>query len=141
MAGAALSRDDEPEIRLGALEQGGLAPAILAIVERGIRHRPELAAGLDADVELVASGEHPPVRIAFRQRMVVVEDGPAEDPDLRITGSLGDLTSLMVAPLVGGLPSPVRARGRAALGLVALRRVRIEGRLGLTRRFLSLIRV
>ena len=61
-------------------------------------------------------------------------------PDLRISGSLPDLVSLMVAPLVGGVPSPVRGRGRAALSLVAQRRVRVEGRLALMRKFLSIIR-
>jgi hypothetical protein len=126
---------------LGKLVEGGLAPAILAVVERGINHRPALAAGLRCEVELSSGGQYPPVRIVFGEQQVLVEDGPAPAPDLRIMGSLPDLVSLMVAPLVGGVPSPIRARGRAALGLVALRRVRIEGRLRLMRRFLTLIRV
>jgi hypothetical protein len=29
-----------PEVRLGALAAGGLAPAIMAIVERGVSRRP-----------------------------------------------------------------------------------------------------
>jgi hypothetical protein len=130
-----------PQIELGSVVQGGLAPAILAVVERGIAHRPALAASIDAEVELSTAGDYPPVRIVFGRRRVLVEDGPAAAPDLRITGSLPDLVSLMVTPLVRGVPSPVQARGRAALGLVALRRVRVEGRIGLMRRFLGLIRV
>lgn len=130
-----------PAVELGALVPGGLAPAILAVVERGVAHRPALAADLAGEVELSTAGDYPPVRIRFAPLRVLVEDGPAADPDLRITGSLPDLVSLMVAPLLAGVPSPMQARGRAAIGLVALRRVRIEGRIRLTRRFLGLIKV
>jgi hypothetical protein len=130
-----------PEVELGELVPGGLAPAILAVVERGILHRPEVAARLEAVVELSTAGDYPPVRIFFGARHVVVEDGAVAEPDLRITGSLPDLVSLMVAPLMRGVPSPLESRGRAALGLVAQRRVRVEGRLGLMRTFLGLIRV
>jgi hypothetical protein len=84
---------------------------------------------------------YPPVRIVFAEGEVLVEDAPAERPDLRVSGQLSDLVSLMVAPLVGGLPNPINRRGRAALGMVALRRVRVEGKLGLLRRFLAVIRV
>ncbi len=130
-----------PAVRLGALLEGGLAPAILAIVERGAGHRPTLASDIRAEVELSTGGEFPPVRIVFGEDGVLVEDGPAAQPDLRVTGSLPDLVRLMVAPLIGGVPSPINAKGRAALGMVVLRRVRIEGRLGLMRRLLALIRI
>jgi hypothetical protein len=71
----------------------------------------------------------------------VMEGGLAPAPDLRVAGTLPDLVSLMVAPLVGGLPNPVAARGRAALGMVALRRVRVDGWLALLRRFLGVISI
>jgi hypothetical protein len=130
-----------PTVELGTLVEGGLAPAILAVVDRGVQRRPAVAAAIRGEVELSSGGQYPPVRILFAGRRVVVEDGPAAAPDLRITGALPDLISLMVAPLVRGVPSPVSARGRAAIGLVAFRRVRIEGRFALTRRFLALIAV
>jgi len=130
-----------PPVRLGRLVEGGLAPAILAVVERGVHHRPALAAEFRAEVELALADAVGPVRIEFAGSHVLVEDGPALDPDLRIAGTMSDLTSLMVTPLVGGVPSPIRARGRAALGLVAGGRVRVTGRVGLMRRFLRLIRV
>jgi hypothetical protein len=123
------------------MTEGGLAPAILAIVERGVRRRPGLANRLRAEVELAFEEAYPPVRVVFGERLVLVEDGSAVAPDLRVEGSLPDLISLMVAPLLGGVPSPINARGRAALGMVALGRVRVEGRLGLMRRLLILIRV
>jgi hypothetical protein len=130
-----------PEVRLGALQEGGLAPVIMAIVERGVHRRPALAQSLRAEIELNMDQGYPPVRIAFEERHVLVEDGPGRAPDLRVSGALSDLVGLMVTPLVGGLPSPVAARGRAALGMVALRRVRVQGRIGLMRRWLRLIAV
>jgi hypothetical protein len=130
-----------PQVRLGALQERGLAPAILAIVERGVRRRPSLAVSLRAEVELVFEEDYPPVRIVFGDRLVLVEDGPAKVADLKIEGALPDLIKLMVAPLLGGVPNPVNPRGRAALGMVALGRVRVEGRLGLMRRLLAVIRI
>jgi hypothetical protein len=130
-----------PHVRLGKLVQGGMAPAIMAIVERGVRRRPALARALRAEVELNLEEGYPPVRIVFGDRLVLVEDGEAVAPDIRIEGSLPDLISLMVTPLWGGVPNPINARGRAAIGMVALGRVRIEGRIGLMRRLLSVIRI
>jgi hypothetical protein len=126
---------------LGNLIEGGLAPAMLAIVERGVRRRPDLARSIEVEVELAVLGGYPPVRIAFERSVVLVEDGPGLDPDLRVAGELADLISLLVAPLAGGLPLPTTARGRTALGLVARRRVRVRGRLGLLRRLLAVIRI
>jgi hypothetical protein len=130
-----------PQVRLGVLADGGIAPAVAAIVERGVRRRPALAAGLSAEIELKIKGPYPPVRIVFGDRLVLIEDGAAVAPDLRAEGSLPDLVSIMVTPLLGGIPSPVHTRGRAALGKVMLGRVRVEGRLGLMRRLLAIIRI
>ena len=113
----------------------------MAIVDRGVKERPGLSNGLNAVIELDMGSRFPPVKIVFGGHEVLVEDGAAERPDLRVSGHLPDLVSLMVAPLVGGLPNPINARGRAALGMVAFRRVRIEGRLGLMRRFLGVIQL
>jgi hypothetical protein len=132
---------EPPEVVLGALVPGGIAPAILAVVERGVRRRPALAGGLRAEVELNADEGYPPVRIVFGDRVVLVEDGPAVAPAVRVHGALADLISLMVIPTLGGVPNPADARGRAAIGKLALRRVRIEGRLGLVRRLLGVIRI
>jgi len=130
-----------PEVRLGRLAEGGVAPAIMAIVDRGVRQRPALSSDLRAEIELDMGSRYPPVRIVFDEEAVLVEDAPGEQPDLRVTGQLPDLVSLMVAPLVRGLPNPIDRRGRAALGMVALGRVRVEGKIGLLRRFLGVIQV
>jgi hypothetical protein len=132
---------EPPEVRLGELMPGGLAPAILGIVDRGVRRRPVPARALRAEVELTIEDGYPPVRIVFGEDDVLVEDGPCHAPDVRIRGSLPDLVSLMVAPAVAGLPNPMNARGRAALQLVTSRRVRVEGRLSLMRRVVAVIRV
>jgi hypothetical protein len=131
---------DAPPVKLGRLIEGGLAPAILAIVERGAHHRPRLARSLHGEIEL-AMEDHPPVRIVCEGGAIVVEDGSEGSADLRVTGTLSDLTAMMAAPKIGGLPSPVNARGRAALAMVASRRVQIDGRLALLRRLLGVIRV
>jgi hypothetical protein len=130
---------DAPEVRLGAIADGGLAPAIMAIVERGVMRRPDKARALGIEVELRMEEHYPPVRIAFGCDVVVVEDGPAQAPALRISGALSDLVALLVAPLLGGVPSPIDARGRAALGMFASRRVRIEGEVGKMRGFLGVL--
>jgi acetyl esterase/lipase len=132
---------DAPHVQLGTLAEGGLAPAIMAIVERGVRRHPALAARFRAEIELALSEECPPVRVVFAEGHVLVEDGQSVAPDVRVQGTLPDLVSLMVAPTVAGLPSPVQARGRAALGMVAGRRVRFRGRVALARRFLLIIRI
>jgi hypothetical protein len=132
---------DDLEVRLGGLVAGGLAPAVMAIVDRGVRRRPDLARSLKAEVELAFGELHPPVRILFDEQDVLVEDGPASAPHLRIDGSLEDQIALMVAPVLGGLPSPISAQGRAALGTVLSGRVRISGSFGLLRRFLGVIHV
>ena len=130
-----------PQVELGDVTEGGVAPAIMAIVDRGVAERPELAETLQAEIELNIEEGYPPVRIVFDEGRVVVEDGGSAEPDLRVSGTLPDLVSLMVAPLVGGVPNPMAAKGRAALGMVAQRRVKVEGRLPLLRRFLGVIRI
>ena len=129
------------QVRLGALSHGGIAPAIMAIVERGVRRRPALANRLRAEVQIDFDEGYPPVRIVFGEQIVLVQDGAGVAPDLRIAGALPDLIHMMVTPLLGGVPSPINAHGRAALGMIAVGRVRITGRLALMRRLLSVIRL
>ncbi|MGH2882786.1 MAG: hypothetical protein ACRDPA_08850 [Solirubrobacteraceae bacterium] len=138
-----MSTDDQdcPEVRLGALREGGLAPAIMALIERGVQQRPDQARALRLEVELQLEDIYPPVRIVFGDDGVLVEDGPAVAPGLRISGSLPDLAAMMVAPTLGGVPSPMNSRGRAAIGLFTSRRIRIQGRVGALRSFVSLIRL
>jgi hypothetical protein len=130
-----------PQVRLGAYLEGGIAPAIMAIVERGVRRRPGLAAALRAEIELRIEGPYPPIRIVFSDHLVLVEDRAAERPDLRIEAELADLVSLMATPLVGGIPNVFKGPGRKAIGKVVYRQVRVQGRIALMRRLLAIIRI
>jgi hypothetical protein len=133
--------DGIPPVTLGETLPSGLAPALFVLVERGVHRKPEEAAGLRATVELSADG-HPPVRIDFRGAAgVTVHDGPASEPDVRVQGPLGEIVGLLTTPLLGGIPSPLNRRGRAALGQLRGGKIRLQGSLGLTRRFLGLIRI
>ena len=132
---------DCPEVRLGTLREGGLAPAIMVIVERGVQRRPAQARALRLEVELRMEEAYPPIRIVFGDDGVLVEDAPAAAPGLRISGTLPDLAALMMAPTLRGVPNPADARGRAAIGLFTSRRVRIEGKLGVLRSFVGVIRL
>ncbi len=113
----------------------------MVIVERGVQRRPDQARALRLEVELQMEETYPPIRIVFGEDGVLVEDGPGSAPGLRISGSLPDLVALMIAPNVRGVPSPMNARGRAAIGLFTSRRVRIQGRVGALRSFVNLIRL
>ena len=75
-------------MRLGTLLDGGLAPAIMAIVERGVQRRPAQARALRLEVELQMEESYPPVRIVFGEDEVLVEDGPGAAPGLRVSGAL-----------------------------------------------------
>ena len=130
-----------PQVRLGTYAEGGIAPAIMAIVERGVRRRPGLAAALRAEIELNIEGPYPPVRIVFGDRLVLVEDRAGVNPDLRVEAELADLVRLMATPLVGGIPNVFRGEGRKAIGKVVYRQVRVQGRIALMRKLLAIIRV
>jgi hypothetical protein len=131
-----------PRVELGHLADGGLAPAVAAIVERAVVRRPERANRLVLKLEIKVSGPYPATGVTFGPGCVHVEDGQSPDADLKIEGALADLVSLLSTPIaMGGLPNPITARGRAALSKVATGRVRFEGPLALRREILALLRI
>ena len=91
------------------------------------------------------SEEFSPLRISFRPRSVVVEDGDLRKPDLVITGRLPDIVHFATVPTLSGrlhgVPDPRRPRGRAALGRIASGRVRLDGDRALARRLVRLLAV
>lgn len=113
----------------------------MAILDRGVDRRPALAAAIEAEIELQLGESYPPVRIVFDEQQVLVEDGPAVAPDLRVAGALPDVISLLVTPLLRGVPNPIDRRGRAALSMVAFGRLRVEGRRRLMRRLIDVMRL
>ena len=141
-AGAA---DGAARIRLGRMVEDGVSPSFFGLVERGIARDPELAAQMRGRVVFRFAEDFSPVRIIFKPRSVVVEDGDSRKPDLVIAGRLPDIVHFATVPTLRGrlhgVPDPRRARGRAALRRLAGGRVKIEGDRVLGRRLLRLLAV
>jgi len=136
----------EPRVRIGNVEPNGICASMVGLIERGSARRPRVARELRGRIELRFRERFAPIRIDFGDGSVLVEDAPAAGDgewraDLVIEGSLPDVVQLASAPLVGGVPSPTHARGRAALARMASRRVRIEGSPRLARRLLKLLEI
>jgi hypothetical protein len=125
--------------------EDGVAPSIFGLIERGIAREPELAAQMRGRVLFRFAEDFSPLRIQFRPRSVVVEDGESRKPDLVISGRLPDIVHFATVPTLRGrlhgVPDPRRARGRRALGSIARGRVRIEGDRALARRVMRLLAV
>ncbi len=125
--------------------ENGVAPSILAMIERGIAREPGLAARMRGRVVFRFSEDFSPLRVSFRARTVVVEDGDLRKPDLVVAGSLPDIVHFAAVPTLGGrlhgVPDPREARGRIALSRLARGRVRLEGDNALARRLLRLLAV
>jgi hypothetical protein len=133
------------QVRLGRMVEDGVAPSIFGLVERGVAREPDLAAEMRGRVVFRFAEEFSPLRIAFRARTVLVEDGDLRKPDLVIAGRLPDIVHMATVPTLsgrfGGLPDPRRVHGRRALRRLATGRVRIEGDGALARRLLRLLAV
>jgi hypothetical protein len=97
-----------------------------------------VAAEIRCEVELSFVEDFAPVRMEFSDTGIVVEDGPAHEPDIVVTGRLPDIVAITTAPLLAGWPNPALRRGRAALARVADGRVRIQGNRGLARKLMRL---
>jgi hypothetical protein len=134
-----------PEVKLGRMVEDGVAPSIFGLIERGIAREPQLAAEMRGRVVFRFSEDFSPLRITFRARTVIVEDGDLRKPNLVISGSLPDIVHFATVPTLRGplhgVPDPRRPRGRSALGRLARRRVRLEGDGALARRLLRLLAV
>ena len=146
---------DHP-VKLGALAANGVAPAIYALIERGVGRRPKVAKGLRGTVEIQFKEGFAPVRIEFRPSDILVADIVVEpvaqgerpkrrrktaEVDLAVSGSLPDIVHLASAPMFGGVPKLSDARGRAAITKVAGGQVKIEGSPLLARRVLKLLEI
>ena len=79
--------------------------------------------------------------ISFEEGEIMVEDGPAAQAALVVTGRLADVVLLTSVPLVRGVPRPTNARGRRALKRLADKSVRMDGSRVLGRRLLELLSV
>jgi hypothetical protein len=125
--------------------EDGVAPSIFGLIERGIAREPALASKMRGRVVFRFAEEFSPLRITFRPKSVVVEDGDLRKPDLVISGRLPDIVHFATVPTLGGrlhgLPDPRQPRGRAALGRLASGRVKVDGDNALARRLIRLLAV
>ncbi len=125
--------------------EDGVAPSILGLIERGIAREPELAAEMRGRVVFRFRDDFSPLRVSFKARTVVVEDGDLRKPDLVISGRLPDIVHMATVPMLGGrlhgVPDPRAARGRRALARLASGRVHLDGDTALARRVLRLLAV
>jgi hypothetical protein len=128
-----------PALRLGATTDDGIAPTLFGLLDRGLRARPALAADMRGLVELRFAEDIAPVRIAFADDEVLVEDGPWDAPDLVIAGRLPHIVHLTTTPMLAGVPNPASRHGRAVLGRLRRRDVRIVGNRALGRQLLRLL--
>ncbi len=131
-------------VRLGRLVEDGVAPSIWGLLELGVERRPEILARMRGRIVFRFEEDFSPLRIAFKPRTVVIEDGDLRNPDAVIAGSLPDIVHFLTVPmlggnLLGGVPDPREAAGRAAIARVASGRVKIEGDAALARRLLQLL--
>lgn len=134
-----------PRVRLGRLLEDGVAPSIFGLIERGIAREPDLVERIRGRVVFRFEEDFSPLRIAFRARTVVVEDGDLRKPDLVVSGRLPDIVHFATVPTLSGplhgVPDPREARGREALGRLARGRVKLDGDGALARRLLRLLAV
>ena len=139
------SNEKAPRVRLGRMVENGVAPSIFGLIERGIAREPSLAVQMRGRVVFRFAEGFSPIRITFRPRSVVVEDGDSRMPDLVIEGSLPDIVHFATVPTLRGrlhgVPDPRQPRGRKALRRLADGRVRVTGDRVLGRRLLRLLAV
>jgi hypothetical protein len=120
-----------PEVVLADAEPNGLARMLAGLLEANLDRRPERAALLRAAVvEVDAADAGVAVTVRLDDERVRVSNGPATPrPDVRVRASGHDLLALSAAPLRFGFPDPFRPEGRAVLGSIASRQVRVSGML------------
>jgi hypothetical protein len=125
-------------VRLGVVDPDGVAVLLYAVVARGVERRPSLARAIAGEVEVRLDETAVPVRIAFVDGEVLVEDGASDDADVVVRGRLPDLAQLLVAPAAGEAPL-ADAPGRMALARIATQQVRVDGQRMLARKMLALL--
>jgi hypothetical protein len=123
----------------------GVAPSIFALLERGIERRPEIAEQIRGRVVFRFAEEFSPLRITFKAKTVILEDGDLRKPDLVISGRLPDIVHLLTVPTLGrrlgGLPNPTKTRGREALARIYSGRVKMDGDRSLGLKMLRLLAI
>jgi hypothetical protein len=119
----------KPRVVLADDEPNGLAGMLAGLIDANLARRPDRAALLrPAAVELEATDAGVSVTVRIRDGEVRIANGPANPGSgIRIRADGQELLALSAVPLLLGYPDPRRSEGRAVLGALARRRVRISG--------------
>ena len=105
----------------------GLASLVARLVESNLARDPSRRRLLrDAVVVLEASDAATAVTVDIRDGHVSVRDGADPHPDVRVRATGMQLLELAGAPLRWGLPDPAAPQGRAVLGAIVRRDIRIH---------------
>jgi hypothetical protein len=111
--------DDEPS---------GLASMVGGLIEQNLARDPARRRLLRPSVaQIEASDAEVTITIRTEPGHVAIEDRGSADAHVTITADASRLLALTSAPLRFGLPDALDQRGRAVLGDVLARRIRIRG--------------
>jgi hypothetical protein len=109
-------------------EPSGLASMVGELIEQNLARVPERRALLRPSVAVLdASDADVTVFLRIAPGEVCVGDGDVPDAHLRIRADSGRLLDLTTAPLRFGLPDLISLQGRAIVGDIVARRLRIGG--------------
>ncbi len=129
-------------VRFSDPEPCGLAQMIGGLIEQNLEREPSRRALLDGGVVAVSA---PDAQVAVTVRMgpgdVTVSNGVEPDAQVVVTADSSLLLRMTASPLRLGLPDAFTAQGRAVLGDVLARRVRIRGLISHPRRLASFTRL
>ena len=109
-------------------EPSGLASMVAELIEQNLARVPARRALLRPSVVVLdAPDADVTVFLRIGPGEVRVGDGDVPDADLRVRADSGRLLDLTTAPLRFGLPDLLRPEGRAIVGDLLTRRLRIGG--------------
>jgi hypothetical protein len=109
-------------------EPSGLASMVAELIEQNLARDPARRTLLRPTVAVLdAPDADVTVFLRIRRDDVRVGDGDVPDAHVRIRSDSGRLLDLTTAPLRFGLPDLLTAEGRAIVGDLLLRRIRIRG--------------
>ena len=132
-------------VTYGSADPTGIAELVGRLLEGNLAAHPERAALLHpAVVEIRATDAGVAVVLELSPGRILIEGAADARRDVVISASSADLLGVAAAPMLGGLPDPRRRDGRAVLGAILARRIRISGlvrHLGTVRRFARLLSV
>jgi hypothetical protein len=119
----------EARVTYADLDPSGLSSMIGGLIDANLRANPDRAELLRPCVVVLAAtdaGVSTSLRIS-PSGVEVANEPPGPGVDLGVRASSGDLIALSAMPLRFGLPDPLRRDGRAIIGGLLRRRIRVSG--------------